>query len=50
MPGTDMGGVGYHNQPPPFMGRFVGCSVGMEDKPAGGRAHGLAERLRPPTS
>ena len=26
-------------------GRFVGCSVGIEDKPAGGRAHGLAERL-----
>ena len=26
-------------------GRFVGCSVGIEDKPAGGQAHGLAERL-----
>ena len=26
-------------------GRFVGCSVGIEDKPAGGRAHGLTEQL-----
>ena len=26
-------------------GRFVGCSVGIEDKPAGGRAPGLTERL-----
>ena len=31
-------------------GCFVGCSVGIEDKPAGGRAYGLTERLRPPTS
>ena len=26
-------------------GRFVGCSVGTEDKPAGGRAHTLTEQL-----
>ena len=26
-------------------GRFVGCSVGIEDKPAGSRAHGLTEQL-----
>ena len=26
-------------------GCFVGCSVGIEDKHAGGRAHGLAEQL-----
>ena len=26
-------------------GRFAGCSVGIEDKPAGGRAHGLTEQI-----
>ena len=26
-------------------GRFVGCSVGTEDKPAGGRAHTLTKQL-----
>ncbi len=31
-------------------GRFVGCSVGTEDKPAGGRSHTLTEQLPPPTS
>ena len=27
-------------------GRFFGCSVGIEDKPAGDPAHGLTEQLR----
>ena len=26
-------------------GRFFGCSVGIEDKPAGDPAHGLTEQL-----
>ena len=42
-------GSHLHSLPPVPMevegGRFVGCSVGIEDKPVGGRAHGLAERL-----
>ena len=38
-----------HSAPSPGgggRGRFVGCSVGIEEKPAGGRAHGLTEQLR----
>ena len=31
-------------------GTFRRCSVGIQDKPAGGRAHGLTEQLRPRAS